>query len=64
MVQVIKTIFYFGPLLFGLAFLAPLSSQIIKAAAWTPPFGLTPLLTGLILGGTLGLIAQIRGRWI
>lgn len=64
MVQVIKTIFYFGPLLFGVGFLAPLSSQIIKAAAWTPPFGLTPLMTGLILGGTLGLLAQIRGRWI
>ena len=64
MVTVIKAIFYFGPLLFGFGFLAPLTAQIIKAIAWTPPFGFSPLLAGLILGGTLGLIAQIRGRWI
>lgn len=64
MAQVIKTIFYFGPLLFGFGFLAPLAAQILKAMSWTPPFGLTPLMAGLILGGGLGLIAQIRGRWI
>ncbi|MHA7900241.1 MAG: hypothetical protein ACX94B_10275 [Henriciella sp.] len=64
MIQVLKTIFYFGPLLFGLGFLTPLVSQSIVAVGWTPPFGLTPLVTGLLIGGTLGLIAQIRGRWI
>ena len=64
MITVLKTIFYLGPLLFGLAFLAPLTSQIIQAMAWTPPFGLTPLVTGLLVGGTLGLAAQFRGRWI
>lgn len=64
MIQVLKTVFYFGPLLFGLGFLTPLVSQIIQAAAWTPPFGLTPLMTGLIVGGGLGVLAQMRGRWI
>lgn len=64
MVQVIKAIFYFGPLLFGIGFLAPLTSQIIQAAHWTPPLGLTPLATGLVLGAAYGLIAQFRGRWI
>ncbi|MEL7454003.1 MAG: hypothetical protein AAGJ50_11600 [Pseudomonadota bacterium] len=64
MVQVIKTIFYFGPLIFGIGFLAPLISQSIQAAGWTPPFGITPLLTGLVVGGALGVIAQFRGRWI
>ena len=64
MVQLIKSIFYFGPLIFGFGFLAPLISQIIQAVGWTPPFGLTPLMTGLLVGGTLGLIAQYRGRWI
>ncbi|MEO0451459.1 MAG: hypothetical protein AAFZ74_14195 [Pseudomonadota bacterium] len=64
MIQVLKTVFYFGPLIFGLGFLTPLVSQLIKAAAWTPPFGLTPLMAGLIVGGTLGIVAQIRGRWI
>ncbi|MEM9571942.1 MAG: hypothetical protein AAF996_10765 [Pseudomonadota bacterium] len=64
MVQVIKAIFYFGPLLFGIGFLAPLTAQIIQALDWTPPFGLTPLITGLAFGAAYGLIAQIRGRWI
>ena len=64
MVQVIKSIFYFGPLLFGFGFLAPLTAQLIVAAGWTPPLGLTPLVSGLIVGGVLGLMAQIRGRWI
>ena len=64
MVQVIKAIFYFGPLLFGIGFLAPLTSQIIQAMAWTPPLGFTPLATGLIIGGAYGLIAQVRGRWV
>ena len=64
MISVIKAIFYLGPLLFGLGFLAPLAAQIIQTMGWTPPFGLTPLLTGLIIGGTLGLIAQIRGTWV
>ncbi len=64
MVQIIKSIFFFGALLFGFGFLAPLSAQIISAVAWSPPLGLTPLMTGLIIGGTLGLIAQLRGSWI
>lgn len=64
MVQLIKAVFYLGPLLFGIGFLAPLTAQVITAMGWTPPFGLTPLLTGLILGGAFAVIAQIRGRWI
>ena len=64
MVQVIKAIFYFGPLLFGLGFLAPLIAQTITALGWTPPLGLSALSTGLILGIALGLAAQIRGRWV
>lgn len=64
MVHVIKAIFYVGPLLFGFGLLTPLTAQVIQAMDWTPPFGLTPLMTGLIVGGTLGLFAQIRGRWI
>lgn len=64
MIAVIKVIFYLGPLIFGLGFLAPLSAQIIHTTGWTPPFGLTPLISGLIIGGGLGLIAQIRGTWV
>lgn len=61
---VIQKIFAFGPLLFAFGFLTPLIAQIISRNGWTPPFGLTALATGLILGGLIGVIAQVRGRWI
>jgi len=64
MVSFIKTIFYFGPLLFGIGFITPLTAQIIEQMAWTPPFGLSVLVFSLITGGALGLLAQIRGRWV
>lgn len=61
---VIKKIFEFGPLLFAFGFLAPLITQTIIRSGWTPPFGLTALATGLIVAGLLGMVAQIRGRWV
>jgi len=64
MTTAIKTLFYFGPLIFGFGFIAPLTAQIIARAGWSLPLGLTPLIAGLILGGGWGLIAQIKGRWI
>ncbi len=64
MLAVIGLIFRFGPLLFGFGFMAPLAAQILERAQWTLPFGLTPLLAGLSIGGLLGAVAQIRGRWI
>ena len=63
-VRVLRTVFYFGPLLFGFGFLAPLIAQTVELAGWQPPLKLTPLSLGLIVGGTLGVGAQIRGRWI
>ncbi|MEM6535802.1 MAG: hypothetical protein AAF613_09205 [Pseudomonadota bacterium] len=64
MAAIFKTIFEYGPLIFAFGFMAPLLAQIIEKTALTPPFGLTPLMTGLIVGGLYGLVAQIRGRWI
>lgn len=64
MITVIKTLFYFGPILFGLGFLAPLVAQIISAMGWAPPFGLSPLVAGLMFGGGYGVLAQWKGRWI
>ncbi|MDJ0919985.1 MAG: hypothetical protein QNI84_02580 [Henriciella sp.] len=64
MEKVIRSVFYIGPLIFGFGFLTPLIAQIIVAVGWTPPFGLSALATGLIVGGALGVIAQIRGRWV
>jgi ABC-type dipeptide/oligopeptide/nickel transport system permease component len=62
--SVIKALFFIGPLLFGLAFLAPLTAQVIERMAWSAPMGLTPLQFGLILGGALGVLATWRGRWV
>lgn len=64
MEKAVRTVFYFGPLLFGFGFLAPLTAQMLASLGWVAPFDLTNLQAGLIVGGTLGLIAQIRGRWI
>ncbi len=64
MITTIKTIFYLGPLLFAFGFIAPLVAQIIVQAGWTVPFGLSPLTTGLIIAGLLGIPAQLRGRWV
>ncbi|MEM9738894.1 MAG: hypothetical protein AAF829_03430 [Pseudomonadota bacterium] len=64
MLVVIKTVFHFGPLLFGIGFIAPLFAQIMDAMDWAAPFGLNSLVFGLIVGGAYGLVAQIRGRWI
>jgi len=64
MTSIIKTIFQFGPLIFGFGFMAPLIAQIIDRAQWSLPFGITPLVAGLTAGGVLGIAAQVRGRWI
>ena len=63
-IQLLKTIFHYGPLIFAAGFLAPLTAQVITASGWTPPLGLSPLAAGLCLAGALGLPAQIRGRWV
>ncbi|MEO0982800.1 MAG: hypothetical protein AAFX03_09140 [Pseudomonadota bacterium] len=64
MTFILRKIFEFGPLLFGLGFLAPLTAQIIFRAGWTPPLGAEPLLVGLAVGGLWGLYAQIKGSWL
>ncbi len=58
-----KKLFALLPLIWGLAFLAPLTAQLWQAMEWTVPFGLTPMMFGLIIGGFWGLYAQIRGTW-
>lgn len=64
LLQILKTGFQFGPLLFGLLFIPPATAQILNALGWTPPLGLSPLTAGFVIGGLWGLYAQIRGSWI
>ncbi len=54
----------FGPLLFGLGFVAPLIAQTMDVMGLTAPLGLTNIALGLLLGVTLGLVATFRGRWL
>lgn len=53
---------YFSPLFFGLAFLSPLVAQSLVALGIETP--LPPIAVGLVVGGALGLAAQIRGSWL
>lgn len=60
----IKTLlsWFFSPLLFGIAFMAPLSAQILDAMAVSLP--VANIWAGLVIGLGLGLMAQFRGSWI
>ena len=53
-----------GPILFGIAFLAPLIAQSMVALSLPAPPGLEPIHFGLALGLVLGVVAAFRGRWI
>ena len=64
MTFVLKTIFQYGALVFAFGFIAPLTMQIVTRAGIDLPFGLSPLMAGLILAAVWGGIAQYRGRWI
>ena len=52
------------PFLFGIGFIAPLIAQLMTKFGVAAPLGLSPIALGLALGGTWGLVANIRGRWL
>ncbi|MDO8380474.1 MAG: hypothetical protein V4597_19135 [Pseudomonadota bacterium] len=62
--SLLRPILAWGPVFFGIAFLAPLFAQILQALGVTAPLGLPPIAVGLAVGGTWGLIAKLGGRWI
>ena len=53
-----------GPVFFGVGFLAPLIDQSMQANAIGAPFGATTLQFGLAAGLVLGLVAKVRGSWV
>ncbi|MEM8918185.1 MAG: hypothetical protein AAGE37_04925 [Pseudomonadota bacterium] len=61
---VLKNILHFMPLIFGLGFLGPLCAQILSLTGWADMAGISALAIGIAIGGSWGLIAQLRGRWI
>jgi hypothetical protein len=62
--QLISTLFRFGPILFGLGFLAPLIAATFHHFDIQPPLGQTPIVAGLIVGVGLGGMAMWRRSWI
>lgn len=64
MENILKFIVAILPMLFAFGFLVPLIAQSMNTLGLIAPFGLSTLVFALIVGGSLGLIAQIRGRWI
>lgn len=62
--DLIKRVFAFGPVFFGLGFVAPLIAQSMEATGLHPPGGLSTIVFGLLIGGAAGLLAKIRGSWI
>jgi len=64
MVEALRKLIHFMPLLFGIGFIAPLTAQSMAAFGIEGPLGMSPIAFGLLFGGAWGLYAQIRGRWI
>jgi hypothetical protein len=62
--EFIKKLGDYGPVLFGIAFIAPLIAQSLDAAALSAPLGLSNNSFGLAVGVSLGTIAKLRGRWV
>ncbi len=62
--KIVQAIGPWGPVLFGIGFLAPLIAQSMEALEIAAPFGLSFIQTGLLIGAGLGLAAKLRGRWI
>lgn len=52
------------PLIFGICFIAPLITQLLKLALPEAAEAQWPLLVGLTIGVSWGTLANLRGRWL
>ena len=53
-----------GPLFFGLGFIAPLTATLLTRTGLATSFGFPPIWLGLALGAAWGLHAKSRGSWL
>jgi hypothetical protein len=53
-----------GPLFFGLGFIAPLTAVLLTRTGLGTSFGFSPIWLGLALGAAWGLYAKSRGSWL
>jgi hypothetical protein len=61
---ILERIADYGPILFGIGFVAPLTAQSMEAVAISAPLGLSNIAFGLILGVSMGAVAKLRGTWV
>ncbi len=54
--------YLFSPLAFGIGFLSPLAAQSLTLLGVTTAFD--NIVLGLLIGLSLGLMAQLRGSWV
>jgi hypothetical protein len=54
----------YGPVFFGIGFIAPLIAQSMDATSLSAPLGLSNIALGLFVGVSLGMIAKRRGTWV
>jgi hypothetical protein len=52
------------PFLFGIGFIAPLTAQLLIRELPEAAHAQWPVLVGLVVGGSWGAVANLRGRWI
>ena len=62
--RLIAAAFSYGPILFGIGFLAPLMMASLEILGVKAPFGLNPLHFCLGLGAALGVVARQRKTWL
>jgi len=62
--QLLKTLYPWGPVFFGIGFLAPFIAALMTATGLAAPWGLSEIQVGLAIGLTWGVIAKVGGRWI
>ena len=52
------------PFIFGVGFIAPLITQLLKRVLPEAAQAQWPLLAGLTIGASWGALATLRGRWL
>ena len=64
MKDLLKKAFGWGPVFFGVGFVAPLIAQSLDAGGVSALVGLSTIQFGLLIGVGLGVAAKTRGRWV
>lgn len=61
--KILEILIRFGPLLFGVLFLAPVLTEIMDKLSLSVPY-LTNLTFSLIVGFFWGTFASLKGSWV